>query len=998
MCQVPLQKAALRFVFAALILVGISPASFADPGDTTAVSVGLPGKGPLYQSFNPSISADGRWVTFSSSAPDFVPGDTNATVDIFLWDTLTNHYARLNVRPDGTQSERGAGASVISSNGRYVAFLSQATDLTQPGGNGLRTIYVRDLLLSTTSCASASLGGAFGNGDSTDPVTSYDGRYVAFRSRADNLVDGDTNGLADVFLKDMVSGTVTMVSSGQLGVPSNGDSVPMSISPDGRFVAFASIASNLVTGDLNGVYDCFVRDLHINTTTRISVASSGLEGNSDSMLCSMSSNGRRVAFTSYASNLVSGPTSANSDIFLRDLDSGTTSLVSAPPSGAAANDYSWDCRISADGTKIAYSSFASNLVSGDTNSAEDIFCTELQSGSTVRISLGLANVQLNGGLSSTMDTSPDMTALVFVSGATNATPGDFNRTGDVFRRNIQSGEIVRSANSNIVVLGSETSEQPSISGDGQLIAFRSAAYNLIDEDTNNRSDIFIRNLATETTERVSLTAANAQSNGHSGNPAISRTGRYVAFDSIATNLVAGDTNASSDIYVRDRQLLTTTRVSTNSAGLQANGVSTNPSISLDGRRVVFASAATNLVTGDTNGLGDIFLKDAQTGETTRISVATDGSQSNGASSAPHISSNGRFVTFVSLANNLAPSDTNDVADIFVRDLVLNTTQRVSVSSFGAQSNAASSDPELSHDGSRLVFASDASNLVASDTNLQQDIFLRDLQNSTTIAVSVQSGGALGNGRCTSPSISADGGFVAFSSAASNLVAGDIENEIDIFVRDLSAGETRRVSLNSSGVAANLSSQACVISGNGSFTAFASFATNLTPLGRGLSNFTDIFVHEEVGASTTISGTLTFSDLVVSAPRPSVTFILAPTAGGPLTSVPGVLVLPDGTFSFSSSLVGEYDVYAKASTFLRKRYVGSVALSAGPVDWLSFVLTNGDSDGDNEVGIGDYSILSATYNLSDGDPDWDARGDLNGDGHVDITDYGVLAGSYGLSGD
>jgi Tol biopolymer transport system component len=264
-------------------------------------------------------------------------------------------------------------------------------------------------------------------------------------------------------------------------------------------------------------------------------------------------------------------------------------------------------------------------------------------------------------------------------------------------------------------------------------------------------------------------------------PSISADGRYVAFHSDASNLVPGDTNGTWDIFVHDRLTGQTTRVSVASDGTQGNNGSGDPSISADGRYVAFTSEASNLVPGDTNGTWDIFVHDRVTGQTTRVSVASDGSEGYGSSFSSSISADGRYVAFSSWASNLVPGDTNGWADVFVHDRVTGQTTRVSVASDGTEGNHVSLLPSISADGRYVAFSSWASNLVPGDTNEVQDIFVHDRLTGQTSRVSVASGGTEGNGASEFPSISADGRYVAFYSAASNLVPGDTNGTWDIFV-------------------------------------------------------------------------------------------------------------------------------------------------------------------------------------------------------------------------
>jgi Tol biopolymer transport system component len=287
--------------------------------------------------------------------------------------------------------------------------------------------------------------------------------------------------------------------------------------------------------------------------------------------------------------------------------------------------------------------------------------------------------------------------------------------------------------------------------------------------------------AAETT-RVSLGPYGAQGNGNSFEPAISADGRFVAFASDASTLVAGDTNAASDIFVRDRQTATTTRVSVGADGAQGDRSSSEPAISADGRFVAFASEASNLVPGDTNDAQDVFVRDRQTAKTTRVSVGAHRTQSNAESFGPAISANGRHVAFSSEASNLVPGDTNRASDVFVHDRQTTTTTRVSFGDYRTQGNDRSTEPAISADGRYVAFSSGASNLVPGDTNDAQDVFVRDRWTAKTTRVSLGDYGRQGNAESFGPAISANGRYVAFFSDATNLVPGDTNGNSDVFVR------------------------------------------------------------------------------------------------------------------------------------------------------------------------------------------------------------------------
>ena len=374
-----------------------------------------------------------------------------------------------------------------------------------------------------------------------------------------------------------------------------------------------------------------------------------------------------------------------------------------------------------------------------------------------------------------------------------------------------------------------------ISADGRFAGFVTFATNLAPGDTNGKADIYVYDLWLNIVERASVGAGGVEGNGHSSPdfspPSISPGGRYVVFESDATNLVPGDTNGVSDVFLRDRTAGTTERISVGAAGVQANGLSRlgASTISADGRYVVFSSQATNLVAGDTNGFEDVFVRDRVAGTTERVSVATGGVQATQFSTGGSITPDGRFVIFSSDATNLVASDTNGVKDIFLRDRQTSTTERVSLTSTGLGGNGLSTSCSISDDGRYVCYFSNATNMVAGDTDGIGDMFVRDRQAGTTVMASVGANGELGSGGfwgTFTGVISGNGRYVAFASDATNLVAGDVNGASDVFRRDLVAGTTVLVSVDSVGVQGNGDSGLPAISANGLLTAFGSSATNL----------------------------------------------------------------------------------------------------------------------------------------------------------------------------
>lgn len=401
-------------------------------------------------------------------------------------------------------------------------------------------------------------------------------------------------------------------------------------------------------------------------TERASIASDGSQANGFSSFPSISSDGRYVAFYSYATNLVMDDTNNWEDLFVRDRQTGQTIFVAAVHN--SANRQLFDPpSLSADGRYVAFESWASNLVPGDTGGRKNVYVYDQQTGQITLISVALDGSP--GNLNSNAATiSADGHYIAFESDANNLVSSDINgNLYDIFVRDRQTGQTTLVSVSSNGSQGNKASNRPAISSDGRFVAFESIATNLVSSDTNSAiKDIFVHDLATGQTTLVSVSSDGSQGNRDSGNPAISADGRYVAFESASTNLVPDKTTSSSDVFVHDRQTGETIRVSIASDGSEGNGGSDWPSLSADGRYVAFQSWASNLVPSDTNNTKDIFVHDRQTGETIRVSIAFDNSEGNQISEKSFISSDGRYIAFQSGASNLVPNDTNNLYDVFVR--------------------------------------------------------------------------------------------------------------------------------------------------------------------------------------------------------------------------------------------------------------------------------------------------------------------------------------------
>lgn len=396
-----------------------------------------------------------------------------------------------------------------------------------------------------------------------------------------------------------------LVSVSSRSVAANGASASSAVSADGRYVAFVSESSNLVAKDTNRAPDVFVRDRKLKRTTRVSVGARGVQANGASVGASISADGRWVAYSSAASNLVRADTNRVADVFLFDRAESRTSRVSVSKRGLQGNAGSAYPALSADGRWVAFQSGASNLIASDTNATVDVFLHG-RDGTTRRVSVGKDAAQGNGA-----------------------------------------------------------SINASVSDDGRFVAFQSGASNLIARDTNGVNDVFVRDLAAKKTRRVSTGARRAQFAAGAGNPAISGSGRYVAFHTsvVPAGKPVPRDNTYGQVYVHDRRTGQTRLVSRPVSGGFSGGTASAPSISRDGRRVGYLLSASGAVRA-----AELFVRDMRSGQAIRVGLTPAGARARGRAVGGTLSADGRHVVFDSLAADLVAGDRNGVADTFVRDL------------------------------------------------------------------------------------------------------------------------------------------------------------------------------------------------------------------------------------------------------------------------------------------------------------------------------------------
>jgi Tol biopolymer transport system component len=764
----------------------------------------------------------------------------------------------------GLASQTGASDSWLgefSADGRFFVFASLASNLTHNDSNGALDIFLRNLTARTTRLVSVNLlGRESGDGASIAPAASADGRWVAFESRAVNLVAGDTNGFSDVFVRDMVAGVTELVSADVDGLPcSVGASSAPAISADGRFVAFESLATNLVSGidDTNAGSDVFLRDrLQARTLLVSRQWNTNRAGNSASANPAFSADGSRLVFTSLATNLVEGSTNTLGEVFVYDLAQAATLWVSrdagafrtAVSNGVPATARYHCCNpaISADGRYVAF-----KIVVEMTGTPGGVLRHDLLTGNTELVGTNAPGTFSGGNDASGPVMSADGRSVAFAG----ICAGDLLPTGvpGVWRWDAETKQTtlvsVDMTGSGVAVGPFSTgSDTPAISADGRYVAFLSYATNLVSSGANGCCQAYVRDLDQGRTALVSLRRDGLQGgNQDAAAVALSAEGRLVVFQSIADDLVADDFNQANDVFLRDgvtsqTELLSVGRPSSTPAGMSIAGAQ---SLSASGRRLAFTGHAPNLVAGDSNGVPDVFVHDWDAATNLLVSVNANGSgPANGLSQDALISADGQVVVFTSFASDLVEgfTDTNQVEDVYVRFLSGRTfcvVPGVTAPDKGA------GFPSLSADGRYVAYQTRAAltNNTATDANGVSDLYVRDLLGDTNVLASVNFAGT-GAGHYPSglAQLSPDGRWVVFQSQATNLVNPPLKSAWwRLFARDLREQTTRHLTEG-------------LVLGNSSTNSTARAFSADSRIVVFLCNKMDLYVHEFAVNRTTLIST------------------------------------------------------------------------------------------------------------------------------------------------
>ncbi|HEV7862243.1 MAG TPA: hypothetical protein VGR20_06060 [Acidimicrobiia bacterium] len=786
-----------------------------------------------------------------------------------------------------------------------------------PDGGGERNVLPTG---SSLQCNSQNAGKCTKRAVAVD--TAANKIRVVFSAAANNVVPNDNNQHSDIFLTTLSPSatpgaaptidSVERINLGPSGVEANGESQGPSISPNGQWVSFDSLASNLVNGDNNAANDVFAYHVTDKTLYRVSVAQApAAEGTGASFASSIADDGS-TSFTSYNA-LVPGATTTFQQVYVRKSPAAapSTVLVSINTGGTSSgNAPSLESTINAAGNKVAYTTNADDVLpaGSKTKGIPDIVIRDLAANSSKLAShdakAGAGSLSADGNtvafIAETIGTKKGIYKVGVGAGSSVAGPGNLvvdctspscsskpkaavlpSLNGDGTQMAFQSSSKYPGPsgdwpiNSDQAWFGTSSSPMlmsqdvvggkqatngaanPSVSPDGHWVVFESSADNLVGNDFNGSVDIFLSQVGTtapSSVTRVSVPAAGGEASGFASAPtsppALSADGTVTAFESDSSNLVAGDTNGVSDIFIRDRASGHTERVSVGDGAVQGNAGSFNPGITADGRFVVFASAASNLAPDDGNGVVDVFVYDRQSHTTKRVSRTSGASPSVN----PSISANGKFIAFESNGNFPGPITNNNsaVRNIFRYSNVdaggddtftMVSTQPPSGNNPNRRASGKSSyEPSVANDGS-VAFLSDSTGLTGFDGDdvpgakpNYTDVYVAlpsgsvikaSMSNSTYQAADGSVHQSPAQGDSYRPSISADGTKVAFGSDATNLptTGADQNPDTDVFIRDIPGQSIRLVNTPPNGVPGGAST-APAVNADGTAVAFASSAPNL----------------------------------------------------------------------------------------------------------------------------------------------------------------------------
>lgn len=673
------------------------------------------------------------------------------------------------------------------------------------------------------------------NGDSSGPIASAaDGRYILFRSSASNLVAGDSNNVSDVFLLDTQTQAVERVNLG-----SNGEQADRyalggggGVSQDGRYVLFTSAATTFSALDTHEVTQVYRRDRQTGITTLISLDAGGSAGTSASVAYALSADGRYSLFATSAQNIIgSSAWQGVYQLYRHDAQTGTLELVSANTSGQPGGGSSHSAAMTPDGRHVLFYSSAADLIASDANGPNfDVFLRDLDSDSTVIASLAADATPMNiplqdvswppFGSCSPATLSADGRYAVFAVGSVS---GGYLR--EIHRYDRNSGTTLHISSTGSGLTPQAYNDCPTVSADGNRVAFGSWS-------SQPTAEIFLRDIAAGSLSRlISIPMPPPLPMQQFHSLALDDDGSSLLFGSSSLPQAQGRSHifrlSGGGVPEQlTRPLTMLAPYANDHSGDGMNMSERAAGVSADGRYVVFASQASNLVTGDNNGVADVFLRDRINGSTERISRRSDNSESNCASRHASLSADARFVVFSSCGDLIAPAS-GGRQEVYRYDRANATLELVSRNHAGLRASAGSSDPHVSADGNIVAFTSGATDLLAGASSGQQ-IYVRDMTAAITALVSTTAAGQPGNDYSVRPYVSADGSTIAFTSRASNLSSGDANNRLDAFVFQRANAQVERMSLAADGNPAGGGGDAYGLSADGRLALFSSSDAGILP--------------------------------------------------------------------------------------------------------------------------------------------------------------------------
>lgn len=803
-------------------------------------------------SIGPSISADGQWLAFLSRASNLVPGGSPGDF-AYLRNLSTGNKQLVSIGSSGQAVT--VREAHLSANGRFLAFSSNDSNVTaEEDTNGNPDVFVRDLILGTTVLVSVNqVGLAAGNGFSQNITISPDGRYVMFQSTADDLAPGTVN--SAYFIRDLQTGTTRQLFNHTFFDTSHAE-----FSADSRYLVFDA-PGPAVAADTNNVSDVYRYDTQTQAMELVSHAHASTNGgNAASRRASISGDGRFIAFTSEATNLFADQGGRQAGVVVRDMTNDSLTLVSIDTAGNFASGMRFDYlpRISADGRFVTFNAdawFFIDYLTPISSPGDEVYQRDLQLGITQLVSVNTDGTGDSNNASQLDGVSADGRHVVFRSLASNLVADDSNGRYDLFMRDLQTGATTllsrrsggpeADGQSPAGWAGFGVFNDPvAVSQDGSRIAFTSEAGNLVEGDRNGVADLFLYRSSLQDLEGVSVRHPTVPRQSAAGQVqygmSSSADGRYIVYSTYSNRMVPGD-GLGYDVFAYDRVTNSNIHVSQNRDGGVANDWSENGVISADGRYVAFASRARDLVAGFNPTRHHVYIRDLQTNSTIAATLKSDGGEGGTEYYASQFafSPDGRYLAWVSTYTDIIPGfiDGNNgfYGDLYVRDLVNNTTMLVNRNRFNpnASGNGDTYDFAFSADGSRLAYLSTATDLTPNVVTPRSNVYVFDLVTQTNTLASPNFSGTDGGNQSSGyigtsgVSLSDNGRYVFFQSEASDLVPGDTNNFADVFRYDLQTQTMTLVSVGfGGGPALNGSSQYPKPSADGRYVVFHSFAHNL----------------------------------------------------------------------------------------------------------------------------------------------------------------------------